>query len=152
MNSCAQPSRRIASNLLWTAEGIIRHPLVETDAEGRLRVVGTCPQPDRLPFAEFYAGLLVAGFPADYRAAFASLMIRRETPLPELLAGLSGAEAVPETGTEADIRTDWPVADGSGLRFPILLPAGCLAVLSGLEYDPLRLTVRSQIRSIGIFR
>lgn len=151
MNSCAQPFRRIASNLLWTAEGVIRHPLVEADEEGRLRVVGTCPQPDRRPFTEFYAGLLVAGFPADYRAAFDSLMIRRETPLPELLAGLSDAGA-PETATATDIRTDSPVADGSGLRFPILLPAGCLAVLSGLEYDPLRLTVRSQIRSIGIFR
>ncbi|WP_308501182.1 hypothetical protein [uncultured Alistipes sp.] len=32
-----------------------------------------CAVPDRLPATEFYAGMLVADFPADYRRAFERL-------------------------------------------------------------------------------
>ena len=85
MTSSAQPSRRIASNLLWSpATGLVRHPLAELSAAGRLLTVVSCPEPDRLAAAEFYAGLLVAGFPAEYRAAFERLR-RDGPPLPELL-------------------------------------------------------------------
>lgn len=169
MNSCAQPSRRIASNLLWTAGRVIRNPLVEVGADGRLRLVGTCPQPDRLPFTEFYAGLLVAGFLQDYRFAFAFLKTRRETPLADLFAEFRIGGTVPEHGTfeggpsaasdgvsiaaaYASATGAGTVAVGSDLRFPVDLPAGSFVVLSGLEYDPLRLTIRSQIRLIDIFR
>ena len=34
MNSSAQPSRRIASNLLWTPQGLLRNPLVGVAADG----------------------------------------------------------------------------------------------------------------------
>lgn len=169
MSSCAQPSRRIASNLLWTAGGIIRNPLVEVGADGRLRLAGTCPQPDRLPFTEFYAGLLAAGFPHDWRAAFAFLKTRRETPLADLFAEFRIGEAMPEHGTfeggpsaasdgvsiaatDASATGAGTVAVGSDLRFPVDLPTGCFVVLSGLEYDPLRLSIRSQIRLIDIIR
>ncbi len=85
MTSSAQPNRRIASNLLWSsATGLVRHPLAELTAAGRLLTVVSCPEPDRLPATEFYAGLLVTGFPAEYRAAFEQLR-RDGRPLPEQL-------------------------------------------------------------------
>ena len=61
MNSSAQPSRRIASNLLWTPQGLLRNPLVGVAADGRILFVGTCPEPDRSPGTEFYAGVLAPG-------------------------------------------------------------------------------------------
>ena len=61
MNSSAQPSRRIASNLLWTPQGLLRNPLVGVAADGRILSVGTCPEPDRSPGTEFYAGVLAPG-------------------------------------------------------------------------------------------
>ena len=61
MNSSAQPSRRIASNLLWTPQGLLRNPLVGVAADGRILSVGTCPEPDRCPGTEFYAGVLAPG-------------------------------------------------------------------------------------------
>lgn len=88
MNSSAQPIRRIASNLLWTPQGLLRNPLVTLSAEGRLLGVESCPDPDRLSATEFYSGLLVAGFPADYRAAFGHLRtaaLPLEEALPELV-------------------------------------------------------------------
>ena len=69
MNAC----RRIAAHLLWTEQGIVRHPLVTLTPDGRVVSVETLAEPDRSPATEFYAGLLVPGFPADYRAAFAAL-------------------------------------------------------------------------------
>ena len=99
MNSSAQPTRRIASNLLWTPQGLVRNPLVTLSAEGRLLRVESCPEPDRRP--------------ADYRAAFVRL---RE-------AGLPLGEALPA----------------------LVRPDGVAVVLSGLDYDTLRLTPRSAI-------
>ncbi|MFQ7387937.1 MAG: amidohydrolase family protein, partial [Alistipes sp.] len=61
MNSSAQPSRRIASNLLWTPQGLLRNPLVGVAADGRILSVGSCPEPDRCPGTEFYAGVLAPG-------------------------------------------------------------------------------------------
>ena len=95
MNSSAQPTRRIASNLLWTPQGLVRNPLVTLSAEGRLLRVESCPEP------------------ADYRAAFVRL---RE-------AGLPLGEALPA----------------------LVHPDGVAVVLSGLDYDTLRLTPRSAI-------
>lgn len=61
MNSSAQPSRRIASNLLWTPQGLVRNPLVEVAADGRILRVGACAEPDRLPGVEFFSGVLAPG-------------------------------------------------------------------------------------------
>lgn len=61
MNSSAQPSRRIASNLLWTPQGLVRNPLIEVAADGRILSVTACAEPDRLPGTEFYAGVLAPG-------------------------------------------------------------------------------------------
>ena len=117
MNSSAQPCRRIASNRLWTPRGIVRDPLVEVAEGGRILSVRSCGEPDRLPATEFYAGLLVPGFPADCRTAFERLCRDSATPLPELLA---------QTVT----------------------PGGVLVVISGLDYDTLRLTAQSRIRRL----
>lgn len=61
MNSSVQPFRRIASNLLWTPQGLIRNPLVGVAADGRILSVETCAEPDRSPGTEFYAGVLAPG-------------------------------------------------------------------------------------------
>ena len=116
MNFSAQPSRRIASNLLWTPGGIVRNPLLTLDSGGRVVAVETCPEPDRLAATEFYAGLLVPDFPADYRAAFDGMRVAA-LPLSELLPR-------------------------------IVTPGGALVVISGLDYDSLRLTPQSQIRKL----
>lgn len=116
-SSVPRPSRRIASNLLWTPQGLVRSPLVTLAADGRVLSAVCCPDPDRRPATEFYAGLLIPGFPADYRAAFQRLR-DADAPLSELLPGL----------VESD--------------------GGVLVVLSGLDYESLRLTPQSQIRKI----
>lgn len=116
-SSAPRPSRRIASNLLWTPQGLVRHPLLTLGADGRVLSAECCPDPDRLAATEFYAGLLVPGFPDDFRAAFERLCRSSAAPLPELLA---------QTVT----------------------PGGVLVVISGLDYESLRLTPRSQIRRL----
>ena len=103
-SSAPRPSRRIASNLLWTPQGLVRHPLLTLGADGRVLS------------AEFYAGLLVPDFPADYRAAFDGMRVAA-LPLSELLPR-------------------------------IVTPGGALVVISGLDYDSLRLTPQSQIRKL----
>ena len=110
--------RRIASNLLWTPQGVVRNPLVEMAADGRLLSVVECPAPDRSPFTEFYAGLLVPDFPADYRRAFAAMLALPEIPLPEQL------RALPQSSI------------------------GVTVVVSGLDYTAMLLTPQSQIRKI----
>lgn len=55
------PVRRIASNYLYTPQGLLSHPLVEADDEGRICAVGQCAEPDRLPGVEFHAGILLPG-------------------------------------------------------------------------------------------
>lgn len=85
MTFSVQPfHRRIASNLLWTPQGVVRNPLVTFYGDGGGFLVERCSAPDRLPQTEFYAGMLVADFPQDYLSAFERL---RESPedLSELL-------------------------------------------------------------------
>lgn len=99
MNSSDRPfRRRIASNLLWTPQGVLRRPLVTFWGDGGF-LVEECPMPDRLASTEFYAGLLVADFPADYRGAFERL--RAE--------GGDLAALLPQTVTEGGI---WVVISG----------------------------------------
>ena len=116
MNSSAQPCRRIASNRLWTPRGIVRDPLVEVAEGGRILSVRSCGEPDRPPATEFYAGLLVPGFPSDCRAVFERLRAASAS-LSDQLPGL--------------VRSD-----------------GVLVVISGLDYDTLRLTAQSRIRRL----
>ena len=80
--SCVPRVRRIASNLLLDSRGLHRNPLVELDDGGGLVSVRCEPQPDREPFTEFYAGLLVVGLEGFDPA---QLHADRTTPLPELL-------------------------------------------------------------------
>lgn len=56
------PYRKIASNLLWTPEGFLRHPLVRVGGDGRIERVSTCEEPDRSACTEFYAGILTPAF------------------------------------------------------------------------------------------
>ncbi len=98
---------------------MVVNPLVELDAAGRIRAVTVCTEPDREPFTEFYAGVLVADFPADYRAAFRQMLTARNRPLEEQLA-----ESLP-SGAATE---------------------GVLVVIAGLDYAPLRLTDASTIR------
>lgn len=69
-------------------EGLVRNPLAEVADDGRIVRVAACPDPDRQPCTEFYAGLLVADFPAAWRETFDRLLAESGTPLPELLARL----------------------------------------------------------------
>lgn len=55
------PVRRIASNYLYTPQGLLPHPLIEADGQGRILCVGRCDEPDRQPGVEFYAGILLPG-------------------------------------------------------------------------------------------
>lgn len=86
------PFRRIASNYLWTPEGLFAHPLVGVDAGGCIRSVDRCDDPDRLAGTEFYAGILLPG-PTGHDGFAASearppLRIRlSEGPVGPLLAG-----------------------------------------------------------------
>ena len=75
--------RKIASNLLLDNEGVHRNPLVELNDEGELLAISYTTQPDREPFTEFHAGLLVVGLEGFDAAA---LPADCTTPLPERLA------------------------------------------------------------------
>ncbi len=54
--------RRIASHYLWTKTGWLRRPIVETAPDGTILRVGVSEHPDREPFTEFHAGVLLPGF------------------------------------------------------------------------------------------
>lgn len=116
MNSSGEPfRRRIASNLLWTPQGVIRHPLVTFHAGGGF-LVETCPAPDRLAATEFHAGLLVADFPTDYRTAFDRLKA----------AGGDLATLLPQTVTENGVWVVISALDYAALR---LLPQSQIRLL-----------------------
>ena len=130
-SSAPRPSRRIASNLLWTPQGLVRHPLLTLGADGRVLSAECCPDPDRLAATEFYAGLLVPDFPADYRAAFDG-MRAAALPLSELLPRIvtSGGALVVISGLDYD-SAHAAVADPEVVRLPypgrtyaVLLPEG----------------------------
>lgn len=120
MNSSAQPLRRIASNLLWRDGEVLRDPLVELTASGRIVSARSCPAPDREPFTEFYPGVIVADFPAEGQAVFRRLLAAGDLPLGEALA----AAGYPD-------------------------PEGAAVVVSGLDYATMRLTPRLRILSLA---
>ncbi len=115
------PSRKIASNLLWQPQGVVRNPLVTLSPEGRIVAADVCPEPDRIAGTEFYAGVLVPDFPADFRPAFARM----------LDGALHGGETLPEQ-----------------LAALVPAPGGVPVVISGIDYAAMRLTARAQIRSL----
>lgn len=110
--------RKIASNLLWQDSRLERDPLLTLDDEGRILSLDHRPAPDREPFTEFYSGCMVLSFPGDYRTVF-DLMMGEEAPLDELLR----RHVVPP---------------GEGIP----------AIISGIDYDTMRLTPRSAIRPL----
>ena len=103
---------------MWTPQGIVRNPLLRISETGRVLSVDECPDPDREPLTEFYAGLLVADFDADYRAAFAQLCA---------CSGQSLAET---------------------LHTAITPGRGIVVAISGLDYDTLRPTPRTRIERV----
>lgn len=76
--------RLVASNLLWSPQGVLSHPLLRLAADGRVLGVTRCDDPDRRAATEFRAGVVVPDFPADWRECFARLCAQRR-PLTELL-------------------------------------------------------------------
>lgn len=143
-----QPLRKIASNLLWTPRGLLRHPLLEVTEQGDVRSVATCEAPDRMAGTEFYAGVLVAGFPDDYRSVFARMAAEAGN------AGETGSAAESEEGGETGSAAE---AGPGGRTLPEQLaelfagggnPGRALVVISGLDYATLRLTSRSRIQRI----
>ena len=74
--------RKIASNLLLDSEGLHRNPLVELSDAGMIHSITTTPHPDREPFTEFYAGVLVVGLEGCNLRVLAD---QAETPIEELL-------------------------------------------------------------------
>lgn len=75
--------RRIASNLLFDGRQLLHNPLVHLTDEGLVSEIRTTDTPDREPFTEFYAGLLVVGLDD---AVLPSLLTDHTTPLLDLLA------------------------------------------------------------------
>lgn len=110
--------RKIASNLLWTSQGLVRHPLVELADDGSVRSVASCPEPDRLAFVEFRPGLLVFDFPVDFRAVFERF------------------RAVPARSV-----AEW-------LHAVVVPGRGIPVLISGLDYRSLRLTPQARIERL----
>ena len=78
-----QPSRKIASNALLTADGVLhRHPLMHLNEAGEVVSIEFCSSPDRQPFTEFRAGIVV---PRLSREAFEAVRHNLNTPITELL-------------------------------------------------------------------
>lgn len=74
--------RKIASNLLFDGHTLHRNPLVELSDEGEVLRITTVAHPDRQPFTEFYAGMLVVGVDP---AMLPQLLSDHTTPLLDLL-------------------------------------------------------------------
>lgn len=111
------PCRKIASNLLLTPAGeLLRNPLVELSAEGRIRAIRRLDAVDRSPFTEFYAGLLLPHLRPEAAARCKALLGDRTTPLTQLLRPLQ--------------------QEG----------AGGLLLLAGLDYAQLTFTEQSSVR------
>ena len=78
-----QPSRKIASNALLTADGVLhRHPLMHLNEAGEVANITFCTEPDRQPFTEFCAGVVVLGLS---REAFEAVRHNLNAPITELL-------------------------------------------------------------------
>ena len=137
-SSAPRPSRRIASNLLWTPQGLVRHPLLTLGADGRVLSAESCPDPDRL---------------AATRTLIASLVMRAvRSGMPAyVLAGDDAEGDAPRTLLDILASLDGMRAAAlplSELLPRIVTPGGALVVISGLDYDSLRLTPQSQIRKL----
>ncbi len=115
-------TRKIASNRLWTPDGVVHNPLVEFDDSGRMVSVVSCPEPDREAMTEFYSGVMIPNFPNLWRETFAAMLLRRNEPLEKLLA-----ESITQTTTTT-----------------------CTVIISGLNYSPLQLTDKSEIRVVQL--
>ena len=118
MSFSVTSNRKTASNLLWSSEGLVRNPLVEWDATGRVVSLRTCDAPDREPFTEFLAGLLVLDFPRDIRATLDYMQRQADLPLPEQLSRISPAKS------------------------------GIPVVISGIDYEMMRLTADTRITPV----
>lgn len=141
MNSFASP-RRIASHGLLTDKGWLRNPVVEIGADGTILRIATSDHPDREPFTEFHAGLLVPGLvdahchlelsflkgaipPGGGFAAFAQAMgrVRREATDEERLRAAAAADAelqrqgVAAVGDIANGERAFPVKEQSPIRY-----------------------------------
>lgn len=85
----AKSLRKIASNKALTHQGVIDNPLVELDERGVVVRITRCETPDREPFTEHYAGLLVVGLDD----ALQKELLSRHDPLPDWLP-----ERLPQQG------------------------------------------------------
>lgn len=81
-----QRSVKIASNWLLTPTGTwVRYPIVSLSATGEVLSIEHSEMPDRSPYTEFRAGVLVLGLT---REAFRRVASDRSTPLDVLLPPL----------------------------------------------------------------
>ena len=111
--------RRIASNLVWSVEaGLKKNPRLTFSDEGCLLDLDFLDDPDTSPLTEFYSGLVVVDFPQAWQTAFEKLRRERSQSLLELLPQIIDPEE------------------------------GILVLLSGLDYERMCLTERSEIRPL----
>lgn len=76
--------RKIASNRLLRRTGLLRNLLVRLNEQGEVVEVRTTENPDREPFTEFYAGLLVLGLDREQ----IEQVLKSREPLHEWLPAL----------------------------------------------------------------
>lgn len=107
LSKTSKPLRRIASNKLLSREGITLHPLAELNDRGEVVRIVACPEPDREPYTEFYAGLLVIGLT---EAAIEQLQKSRE-PLTEWLPAILTDQPLLHLVTGLDYMTLSPTPD-----------------------------------------
>lgn len=106
---------------------MVRTPLVTLSADGQIFCVELCAEPDRMAATSFYAGVLIPASLVDSLSALCRQQPVPTTLLPELLAA-AAADFTPEL---------CDVAPGHRCG---------LAVVSGLDYDTLRLTPQTRVR------
>lgn len=97
---------------------MVRNPLVEWDAAGHVVSLRTCDAPDREPFTEFLAGLLVLDFPRDIRAMLDRMQRQADVSLSEQLSRIC------------------PVEEGVAV------------IISGIDYETMQLTTDTRITPV----
>lgn len=105
---------------------MLHNPLVTLTADGQILCVEPCAEPDRMAATSFYAGVLIPASLADRLSALCRQQPLSAAPLPELLA--AAAADLPSELCE-------------------VAPDHCcgLAVVSGLDYETLRLTPQTRV-------